>query len=175
MPISRARSTGPKSTGHRNTDLSRKFEACREGSVQGGRCRDGRAGRPQSGGGRPHRRQKNPTGAENVGEQPRNTDLSRKNAQKVDPRYRPLAQVIPTPGAKNSDPRSKGMPTSDTGGYRPPTQECGKIPTPRASNTDLSRKVAMKNSCKPMDFSRGLRFPCCLCVCSVCCRKNWED
>jgi chromosomal replication initiation ATPase DnaA len=31
-----------------------------------------------------------------VGEQPRNTDLSRKNAQKVDPRCRPLAQEIPT-------------------------------------------------------------------------------
>jgi hypothetical protein len=82
-----------------------------EGAVMGAR---GGAGRRGTARGRPHRRQKQSHRSRNVGEQPRNTDLSRKNAQKVDLKYRPLTQVIPTPGAKNSDPRSKGIPTSDT-------------------------------------------------------------
>ena len=87
--------------------------------------------------------------------------------------YRPRAQRIPTPRAKNTDPARRGILTSRAREYRPPAQKRARIPTPRARNTDLLHKSALEKACKYPDFDYCFRFPCCICSCLMsCCTKN---
>src|SRR5215216_5202078 len=97
--------------------------------------------------------------------------------------YRPLTQEsalraskIQTFRAKDADLSRKVLPTAGARDYRLPEQERRRIPTSRTSNTDLSRKATLGNSCKSMHLIDRLPFPCCSCMCLMfCCSKRWED